>query len=494
MSIYHFFAKPIQRSNGRSSTAAAAYISCSRILDQRTGEVHDYRKKSGLCGSEVILPGGTTTCRDELWNRVESKHSRGDAVVAREFEIALPHELTIVQNMELTGMFSRTLADLYEVAVDFNIHAKETTKTDNHGLYQSPHHPDNIHTHMLLSACHVDSFGELGKKCLELDPIHCGRAGIFNPMQLLRPIWQDLFNLAMARAGHAARVDHRTLEEQGIDRRPGYHLGPCASAIERAGKSSWIRDRENARAEAEKAEAAADAAAESMSRQAMERLEKELDEARALELAPRARTQPEVASELTLLLTELARVDAFLLAAPSLTQKAPTALQLAAARKDAAPAAKRASHAKLKLVVLADELSGLGWWQPFRKSVLGKDLLDARRTSDDLENRASILLRQSQTEFTKEDVFNGILTQKIRHSELSARCRSLQDELQSIAAWVGSNSASFVSESKVTQWPSQGSITPSIQKKSDPPVYPEVRYVPNVPDEINHSLENERPR
>ncbi|MBD4086865.1 MobA/MobL family protein, partial [Xanthomonas citri pv. citri] len=47
MAIYHLSAQIISRKAGRSATAAAAYRSGSEIVDERTGEVHDYSRKQG---------------------------------------------------------------------------------------------------------------------------------------------------------------------------------------------------------------------------------------------------------------------------------------------------------------------------------------------------------------------------------------------------------------------------------------------------------------
>ena len=60
MAVYHFSARTVSRSAGRSSTAAAAYRAAERIVDGRTGEIHDYTRKGGVVASEVILPGGGT--------------------------------------------------------------------------------------------------------------------------------------------------------------------------------------------------------------------------------------------------------------------------------------------------------------------------------------------------------------------------------------------------------------------------------------------------
>lgn len=55
-----------------------------------------------------------------------------------------------------------------------------------------------------------------------------------------RERWAEMTNLALERAGHAARVDHRSLEEQGIDRIPGYHMGPSVAGMARRGATSEV--------------------------------------------------------------------------------------------------------------------------------------------------------------------------------------------------------------------------------------------------------------
>lgn len=46
-------------------------------------------------------------------------------------------------------------------------------------------------------------------------------------------------------AGHEARIDHRTLEAQGIDRVPTTHLGPSVAAMERKGIRTTVRGNRN---------------------------------------------------------------------------------------------------------------------------------------------------------------------------------------------------------------------------------------------------------
>lgn len=220
------------------------------MTDERTGEIHDFRRKVGVVDGGVVLPGGETISRSELWNKVEAKHKRGDAIVAREFELAIPHELTPTERAGLISRYSRALADEYGVAVDWNIHAPEPEKL-------------NHHAHVMLSACYVSAEGVMGKKCVELDPIHCKRAKILNPMETQRERWQDLCNSALERAGHDVRIDHRTLVAQGItDRLPGVHLGPVGAGMAKRGEVSDIEARAKRKADEFMAQAQADAAIE----------------------------------------------------------------------------------------------------------------------------------------------------------------------------------------------------------------------------------------
>lgn len=254
MAIFHFSAKTVSRSEGRSSVAAAAYRSGECLTDERTGEISDYRRKGGVVAGDVVLPDGKTMLRSQLWNAVEAKHKRGDALVAREFELALPHELSDDQRAALVGVYARELADKYGVAVDWNIHSPGGDEL-------------NHHAHVMLAACYCAPDGTMGKKAVELDPIHCARAKILNPMEVQRARWQDLCNQALERAGQEARIDHRTLEAQGIERAPGVHLGPAASAIVGRGEVSQIDERAKAQADEFIARVQAQAAIEQAQKQ-----------------------------------------------------------------------------------------------------------------------------------------------------------------------------------------------------------------------------------
>lgn len=415
MSIYHFSAKTISRSAGRSATAAAAYRAAEKIVDARTGEVHDYTRKVGVLSSAVVLPGGTTMPRAALWNAVEQKHKRGDALVAREFEIALPHELSHEQRESLITAYARELADTYQVAIDVNVHAPS-------------HDEKNYHAHVMLSACYVDSAGVCGKKAVELDPIHCKRAGIDNSVDVQRKRWQDVCNAALEKAGLTARIDHRTLEAQGItDRPPGVHLGPAATAIMRRAEPSTIAARAQAAAAEFLARAAADAAHAAAAVAAVTELERELAHERAA--AARTGSRDELVRELEPLHAQLRQAQAMIDEGAQRRPKAlPEATVLAA--KKALPglqakAEKAAGHARK----IDAELGQLGWWRPFKKAQLRRDVELAKRDAAELAKRLAACKATAAADAV-EIIDRVVAEQKALQAELAPRCWPLERALR----------------------------------------------------------------
>lgn len=352
MAVYHFSAKTVSRSAGRSSTAAAAYRAAERIVDERTGEIHDYTRKGGVVASEVILPGGGTMERAALWNKVEAHHKRGDATVAREFVVALPAELDPTQRQDLARSYARELADRYRVAVDVNVHAPGKDGDQR-----------NHHAHILLSACYASTAGALGKKAVELDPIHCQRHGLANVVEVERERWERLANQALEKAGQEARIDHRSLEAQGIyDRAPTVHLGPDATAIKRRGSVSEIEERAMAQA----AEFMADMQARVALQRAAERDVAELEAQLAAaqwEARPVSERLAEVRQEQERLLQVRRDLWARKQVADEAAKKARPQADVHKAQEALPGAVKAAGKAKAKVQELEAQESGLGWWQ-----------------------------------------------------------------------------------------------------------------------------------
>ena len=212
MAIYHFSAKVISRANGSSAVAAAAYRSASELHDERLGRSHNFTDKTGVVHSEVMAPEGSPgrwQDRETLWNEVEAGEVRKDAQLAREIEFSIPREMNQAQGVELARDFvQQEFVDRGMVA-DLNVHWDIG--------------PDGLakpHAHVMLSMREAGPDG-FGKKVRE-----------WNSTELLtdwREAWAEQVNTRLAELDIDARVDHRTLEAQGIDLEPQHKIGPAGA-------------------------------------------------------------------------------------------------------------------------------------------------------------------------------------------------------------------------------------------------------------------------
>ena len=218
MAIYHLSVKTISRSAGRSATAAAAYRAGVEITDERTGEIHDYTRKGGVESAAIILPDDAPEWardRAQLWNAAEQSEKRKNSTVAREFEIALPAELSPAEREKLAHDFARELVKRHGCAADVAIHAPGK-EGDNR----------NHHAHILLSTRRLEADG-FGEKTRELDSAKTGAAIITE----WRERFAQLQNERLREAGHTVQVDHRSHAERGLDAEPTRHLGPAAGTL-----------------------------------------------------------------------------------------------------------------------------------------------------------------------------------------------------------------------------------------------------------------------
>ena len=289
MAIYHLEAKIVSRGAGRSAVAAAAYLSCSRMLNEYDGVQHDYTRKQGLGCRQVFLPATAPAewqDRETLWNAVEETETAKDSRLAREFVAALPIELSREEQIQLLQDFIKEQFVADGMCADAAIHDP----------YPPGHNP---HAHILLTVRPLDEKGKwqyktekeylcvkdgeergftaaefkqaqadgwekqyqykVGKKKVYMTPSAAQAQGYEriskypkstkygrqNPITerwnsdeqlvLWRQAWADVTNLHLERTGHEERIDHRSHAERGLLERPTVHEGVVARAMEKKG-------------------------------------------------------------------------------------------------------------------------------------------------------------------------------------------------------------------------------------------------------------------
>ena len=292
MAIYHLEAKVISRGAGRSAVAAAAYMSCSQILNDYDGVQHDYTRKQGLVWQQIFLPEyapAEWSDRGTLWNAVEENEKTKDSRLAREFVVALPIEMGKAEWERLLTEFIKDNFVSDGMCADVCIH-----DTDGH----------NPHAHIMVTVRPLAENGQwqyktekeylcvrdgeemgftgaefkeaqkegwekqyqykVGRKKEYMAPSAAEAAGYErvsktpkstrfgrqNPVAarwnsdeqlvLWRSAWADVTNRYLERAGAEARIDHRSHADRGIPEQPTIHEGVTARAMEQQG---FIADR-----------------------------------------------------------------------------------------------------------------------------------------------------------------------------------------------------------------------------------------------------------
>src|SRR5277367_6493372 len=222
MAIYHLHVKVIGRKSGSSAVASAAYRSGSRLRDERLDRSHDFSGKRGVVHSEVMLPDNAPQAwsdRERLWNDVEAFEIRKDAQLAREVEFAIPREMSERDGIELARDFVRGEFVDRGMIADLNVHwdmAEDGTPKP--------------HAHVMLTMRSVNVNGVengFGQKVREWNRTEM--------VERWRERWAALANERLAELDIDARIDHRSLETQGIALEPQSQIGAPAKRIEGEG-------------------------------------------------------------------------------------------------------------------------------------------------------------------------------------------------------------------------------------------------------------------
>jgi len=242
VAIFLFRTSSVGRSAGRTAVGAAAYRAGERLRDERSGQLYNYSGRQDVLHREITLPAqfsagsvGWAGDRATLWNAAEYAEGRRDSRVAREYLLALPHELTDEQRVHLTRTLAREISDRYGVAVDAAIHAPRANGDSR-----------NFHAHLLATTREVTAAGLGDKAGLDMQGSRRYERGLLSGIDELRALRASaalVINRELQAANIASRVDHRTLAAQGIAREPRVWLPWGAYRAEARGLSSDIADR-----------------------------------------------------------------------------------------------------------------------------------------------------------------------------------------------------------------------------------------------------------
>lgn len=242
MAHFYMHISSVSRAAGRRATAAAAYRAGERIRDERTGQVINHSRRQDVLHTEIFLPSqfdgaavGWARNRERLWNTAEHAEKRHNSRVAREYQVTLPVELDGPRRVALARAFAQEIAERYRVAVDLAVHEPRAGGDSR-----------NFHAHLLTTTREVTPAGLGGKVGLDMPPQERRRHGLPDHSQEftnVRERWAMLTNAALHEANIDARIDHRSLAAQGIDREPQPAIPLMHLKMERRGVQSELAER-----------------------------------------------------------------------------------------------------------------------------------------------------------------------------------------------------------------------------------------------------------
>ncbi|MPQ38686.1 nickase [Lactobacillus plantarum] len=138
MAIFHMSFSNISAGKKRSAIASAAYRSGEKLFDNKEGRIYFYGR-SIMPETFILKPKNApewANDRQKLWNEVEKKDRKANSRYAKEFNVALPVELSADEQKELLIKY------VQENFVDEGMVADVAIHRD---------HPDNPHAHVMLT-------------------------------------------------------------------------------------------------------------------------------------------------------------------------------------------------------------------------------------------------------------------------------------------------------------------------------------------------------
>ena len=151
MAIFHMSFSNISAGKGRSAIASAAYRSGEKLFDDKEGR-HYFYTRSVMPESFILTPKNApewASNREQLWNEVEKKDRKSNSRYAKEFNVALPVELSESEQKELLTKY------VQENFVDQGMVADVAIHRD---------HQDNPHAHVMLTNRPFNPDGSWGLK------------------------------------------------------------------------------------------------------------------------------------------------------------------------------------------------------------------------------------------------------------------------------------------------------------------------------------------
>ena len=254
MAIFHMSFSNISAGKGRSAIASAAYRSGEKLFDDKEGR-HYFYARSVMPESFILTPKNApawASNREQLWNEVEKKDRKSNSRYAKEFNVALPVELSKSEQKELLTKY------VQENFVDQGMVADVAIHRD---------HQDNPHAHVMLTNRPFNPDGSWGLKANtqyikdENGKQLLTKSGFPKQRKIWlvdwdkrekinewRKNWALSVNQFLAQKNISDRISEKSFVDQGIQETPTQHEGINSQRKNRKAFNQQVRAQRNAQA------------------------------------------------------------------------------------------------------------------------------------------------------------------------------------------------------------------------------------------------------
>jgi hypothetical protein len=255
MAIFHMSFSNISAGKGRSAIAGSSYRSGEKLFDQKEGRSYFYAR-SVMPESFILTPKNApewASDREKLWNEVERKDRRANSRYAKEFNVALPVELSEDEQKELLTKY------VQENFVDEGMVADVAIHRD---------HPDNPHAHVMLTNRPFNPDGTWGLKSKRENILdengnktYTGNSRFPRSRKVWlvdwdkkekinqwRHNWAASVNQALEQKNIPDRISEKSFVEQGIADTPMQHEGINSKRHERKEFNQQVKNYRKAKA------------------------------------------------------------------------------------------------------------------------------------------------------------------------------------------------------------------------------------------------------